>query len=527
MRKKVYLTGPTGQQTGGLAGTGAILKVCLAHGQAGCVSHQVSWIDSGKMDDGAAEVRLLDSDSSLYIISPDPKFSSTGTASSPNYTPPPQLLYAFRDADNTLADAVEDYQNLASAQGSSRKPLLSQSDNFFSPGSDLSCDLLSPIPTPSFHHITSPGFSGRGTPKSSLKSTALFPLEENDVSVDMPRLSRKDAIGEDEDGNERDESGSDGSVEAQLPPKAAHRKRRVLLDDSDESSEGYGLNESRCSSEEDEPSSISGQNDDNHELSISMAAIDLNDSSESQISLDNALPSPCPERESKRHSFIYESDSSQDELEQGETDESMVQFDGCGCWAIDDDSGDLYLAENPNEEWPRVRMPLSLYTDLFQHQRIGVQWMASLHDNVIKGGILADDMGMGKTYQVLAHIGSLLRGQCITNSVIVAPKSVIHTWEREANLIVKNKCVRGVTITAITSDMKITTREKIFAQSFTASKKRPHIVITTYGLISNHIDILTTLQKDYPGSHWDYVILDEGENKKICTSNCQQSREPI
>lgn len=459
--------------------------------------------ERSKMGDGAEEVQLLDVDSvdsSLYIVSPGPRFS-TGTASS--YNPPIQVLAAFRDADNTLADAVVDYQNLASAQGNRGKPLLSQSDQYCSPGSDVSCDLLSPIPTPNFQRIASPGFRGRGppTPKSSLKSTALFPLEENNVSVDMSRLSLKNTICEDEDND--DESDSDGSVEVQ-PPSKAHWKRRVLVDDSDESSEGDALNESRCSSEEDELSS-SGQNNGNHELSISMAVIDLNDSSES-------LPS---RQEGKaRQSFIYESDSSQGEIEEGEADESMVQFDGCGCWAIDDDSGDLYLAENPDEDWPRVRMPLSLYTNLYQHQRIGVQWMASLHDNVIKGGILADDMGMGKTYQVLSHIGSLMRGQSIANSVIVAPKSVIQNWEREANLIVKKECVQGVTISAITSEMKKATREKILAQSFAASKKRPHVVIITYGLVSNHIGLLTTLQKDHPDSYWDYVILDEGHTIK-------------
>ncbi|EJK75367.1 hypothetical protein THAOC_02911 [Thalassiosira oceanica] len=424
--------------------------------------------ERSKMGDGAEEVQLLDVDSvdsSLYIVSPGPRFS-TGTASS--YNPPIQVLAAFRDADNTLADAVVDYQNLASAQGNRGKPLLSQSDQYCSPGSDVSCDLLSPIPTPNFQRIASPGFRGRGppTPKSSLKSTALFPLEENNVSVDMSRLSLKNTICEDEDND--DESDSDGSVEVQ-PPSKAHWKRRVLVDDSDDSSEGDALNESRCSSEEDE----------------------------------------FRQEGKARQSFIYESDSSQGEIEEGEADESMVQFDGCGCWAIDDDSGDLYLAENPDEDWPRVRMPLSLYTNLYQHQRIGVQWMASLHDNVIKGGILADDMGMGKTYQVLSHIGSLMRGQSIANSVIVAPKSVIQNWEREANLIVKKECVQGVTISAITSEMKKATREKILAQSFAASKKRPHVVIITYGLVSNHIGLLTTLQKDHPDSYWDYVILDE------------------
>jgi len=85
----------------------------------------------------------------------------------------------------------------------------------------------------------------------------------------------------------------------------------------------------------------------------------------------------------------------------------MTCFDGCGCWDIDDEHpGDLHLSgETDGARWPRVRLPLALYDKLFRHQRIGVQWMASLHGNEIGGGILADDMGLGKTMQTLAYLG--------------------------------------------------------------------------------------------------------------------------
>jgi len=77
-------------------------------------------------------------------------------------------------------------------------------------------------------------------------------------------------------------------------------------------------------------------------------------------------------------------------------DSVMMCFDACGCWQLDENnSGDLYLSSNSNK-WPKVRLPLPLYNKLFQHQRIGVQWMASLYKNEIKGGILADDMGVSQ-----------------------------------------------------------------------------------------------------------------------------------
>jgi len=113
-------------------------------------------------------------------------------------------------------------------------------------------------------------------------------------------------------------------------------------------------------------------------------------------------------------------------------DESVTCFDGCGCWDIDDEHpGDLHLSgETDGARWPRVRLPLALYDKLFRHQRIGVQWMASLHGNEIGGGILADDMGLGKTMQTLAYIGSLMRARTISNAIVVCPKSVVQNWER-------------------------------------------------------------------------------------------------
>ena len=72
-------------------------------------------------------------------------------------------------------------------------------------------------------------------------------------------------------------------------------------------------------------------------------------------------------------------------------DESVTCFDACGCWALDEaHAGDLYLADNSDVRWPKIRLPLALYNKLFPHQRIGTQWMASLHRNKIKGGILGE-----------------------------------------------------------------------------------------------------------------------------------------
>ena len=74
-------------------------------------------------------------------------------------------------------------------------------------------------------------------------------------------------------------------------------------------------------------------------------------------------------------------------------DEDIITTDGCGCWTIDKETKDLHLPPESGN-WPRIRLPFPSYQKLYPHQRIGIQWLASLHRNKIKGGILADDMGM-------------------------------------------------------------------------------------------------------------------------------------
>jgi SNF2 family DNA or RNA helicase len=60
---------------------------------------------------------------------------------------------------------------------------------------------------------------------------------------------------------------------------------------------------------------------------------------------------------------------------------------------MDKETKDLHLPPDSGK-WPKIRLPFGTYQKLYRHQRIGIQWMASLHRNAIKGGILADDMGM-------------------------------------------------------------------------------------------------------------------------------------
>jgi SNF2 family DNA or RNA helicase len=159
--------------------------------------------------------------------------------------------------------------------------------------------------------------------------------------------------------------------------------------------------------------------------------------------------------------------------------------------------------------------------------------MASLHHNDIKGGILADDMGLGKTMSTLTYLGSLMRAETISNAIIICPKSVVRSWEREANLILKNMCVPNATVSPVTSDMGKEKRVRIFEDAFCSSSIRPCLVITTYGLVSNHITDLTSISNTYDEYRWCYIVLDEGHQIKNASTKMSKdvrilaSRSPL
>lgn len=126
--------------------------------------------------------------------------------------------------------------------------------------------------------------------------------------------------------------------------------------------------------------------------------------------------------------------------------------DSLSAWSQREDSTDFFLSseKRPDSSWPKFSLPDGLYNQLFSFQRQGVQWMASLHKAGI-GGILGDDMGMGKTYVTLAYLGGLMRTGTIRNALVICPVSVLQSWEKEASKILP-RCTSHLKITVISSD---------------------------------------------------------------------------
>ena len=76
--------------------------------------------------------------------------------------------------------------------------------------------------------------------------------------------------------------------------------------------------------------------------------------------------------------------------------------------------------------------PKEFLATLRPYQRDGFEWLQFLREQGL-GGILADDMGLGKTVQTLCHLHCEKQsGRADLPSLILAPKSVVPNWEKEA-----------------------------------------------------------------------------------------------
>jgi superfamily II DNA or RNA helicase len=130
--------------------------------------------------------------------------------------------------------------------------------------------------------------------------------------------------------------------------------------------------------------------------------------------------------------------------------------------------------------------PRGFVGTLRDYQREGVGWMAFLREFGF-GGCLADDMGVGKTAQVLAVLESR-RAEGKGPSLVVAPKSLMFNWRAEAARFTPR--LRVLEHTGLTRDVK--------------SIASHDLVLSTYGTLLRDAPQLAEIM-------FDYVVLDEAQ----------------
>lgn len=149
--------------------------------------------------------------------------------------------------------------------------------------------------------------------------------------------------------------------------------------------------------------------------------------------------------------------------------------------------------------------PSGFVGQLRDYQREGLGWMDFLR-RFSFGGCLADDMGVGKTAQVLALLEArrALRaaGERIAPSLVVVPRSLVFNWKEEAARFTPQLRVLDYTGVARNGD------------DFAAYD----LVLSTYGTLRRDAARLKDVE-------FDYVILDEAQAiKNAATASAKAAR---
>lgn len=145
--------------------------------------------------------------------------------------------------------------------------------------------------------------------------------------------------------------------------------------------------------------------------------------------------------------------------------------------------------------------------DVKDYQSDGVHWM--IHNETamnppqnVRGGVIADEMGVGKTIQMLGVIFT----NPLKRTLIVLPKSLVGQWAEAIDSLSPKDWDKCVVYTGMA-------KKKISHDEL----KNARIVITTYGSIADKlVSPPKTLPREYRSSElvssirWNRVVFDEG-----------------
>ncbi|KAH9663208.1 helicase lymphoid-specific [Citrus sinensis] len=162
--------------------------------------------------------------------------------------------------------------------------------------------------------------------------------------------------------------------------------------------------------------------------------------------------------------------------------------------------------ENLNEEErvdkeQRELVPLLTGGKLKSYQLKGVKWLISLWQNGLNG-ILADQMGLGKTIQTIAFLAHLKGNGLHGPYLVIAPLSTLSNWVNEISRFVPS-------VSAIIYHGSKKERDEIRRKHMPRAigPKFP-IVVTSYEVA------LSDARKYLRHYNWKYLVVDEGHRLK-------------
>lgn len=146
---------------------------------------------------------------------------------------------------------------------------------------------------------------------------------------------------------------------------------------------------------------------------------------------------------------------------------------------------------------------------LRDYQLKGVQWMISLYQNGLNG-ILADQMGLGKTVQTIAFLCHIRSKGIVGPFMVIGPLSTLPNWVAEFERWAPD-------FPAILYHGSKDERAELRRMSlFKPVDHKFPVIVTSYEIAIADIKFLQKL-------HWKYVVVDEGHRLK--NMNCKLIRQ--
>jgi SNF2 family DNA or RNA helicase len=147
------------------------------------------------------------------------------------------------------------------------------------------------------------------------------------------------------------------------------------------------------------------------------------------------------------------------------------------------------------------------YTDLFPHQRAGVEFLATA-----KRALLADEPGLGKTAQAIRGLARLYeKGEDVFPALVVCPNTIKKNWEREFE-----KWWPGIRVQVISGTA--TARRKQFEPLIDPDYDgpKPHVLVINWESLRSHSRL----------APYGSVALARcpecgGHNEKVTTGRCE------
>ncbi|KAF8883413.1 SNF2 family N-terminal domain-containing protein [Infundibulicybe gibba] len=159
----------------------------------------------------------------------------------------------------------------------------------------------------------------------------------------------------------------------------------------------------------------------------------------------------------------------------------------------------------------KADQPGNLKLTLLPFQRESLFWMREQEKGLWKGGMLADEMGMGKTIQII----SLLVTDGTKPNLVVAPTVAIMQWKNEIN--------------AHTDGLKVLVWHGSSRETDLKELKKYDVVLTTYAVLESSFrkqesgfkrkGVIIKQKSVVHQVKWNRIVLDEAHNIKERSTN--------